>query len=427
MSLKKNLKWSSIGVIFRYIFQTASIIILARLLTPEEFGIVSSALIVVNFLVVLSQLGSCQLVVTSEKIHYNKILFHALIFSLTLSILFLMLILFYANNISYFITDTNIGVYISIASLIIIPKSIAVVFEGVLIRNSDFKYLAYLNILTYVLGYFFVALILSYNDFGAMSLIIASITQAFIFLLLIFHRAYTKFDLYFEKNLSLMKNSFNVAFSVSSTQLLSNTTSQIDNIIVSKFLGLEVLGIYTRAYQLTVIPCNLIGQVINRSFLQYFSSGSGQAKKNNVIKMSLIFSFFFSAFFVVSFNIFDDEIVFLLLGEAWGDVTYPLTILSLTIFPRMLYKIAEPILFSSGNANRMAVYSLVYLLVVALLSLYLVPYGMAGVSIGVLAGTIIYGMLAFHKVSKLNNQILKYYIITIIFHFLLAFWVLAYV
>nr|WP_269136963.1 oligosaccharide flippase family protein [Vibrio cincinnatiensis] len=425
--MKKNLKWSSIGVVFRYILQTISIIILARLLTPEEFGIVSSSLIVVNFLVILSQLGSCQLVVTSDKRHYNKILFHAMMFSLTLSILFFFTILFYANKISYFITDSNIGFYISIASLIIIPKSIAVVIEGVLIRNSDFKYLAYLNILTYVFGYFLVAIILSFNDFGAMSLIIASITQAIIFLILALHRAYTKFDLYFEKNFALMKNSFNVAFSVSSTQLLSNTTSQIDNIIVSKFLGLEVLGIYTRAYQLTVIPCNLIGQVINRSFLHYFSSGSVQERKNNVIQISLILSFLFSSFLVITFNIFDDKIVFLLLGEAWGDVVYPLTILSLTIFPRMLYKIAEPILFSSGNANRMAVYSLVYLLVVALLSLYLVPYGMTGVSIGVLVGTIIYGMLAFHKVSKRNNQILKCYVITIVFHFLLAFLVLAYV
>ncbi|WP_323159430.1 oligosaccharide flippase family protein, partial [Pseudomonas marginalis] len=88
------------------------------------------------------------------------------------------------------------------------------------------------------------------------------ILQPAIYFILVLKKCYhlrMKLRISFENYFETLKK----AVSISYIQIISNVSGQVDNFIVSRYLGIEKLGFYTRAYQLMIVPCNLIGQIIN--------------------------------------------------------------------------------------------------------------------------------------------------------------------
>lgn len=426
MSFKNNMKWSGIGTVARYLFQSASIVVLSRILTAEDFGIVSSALIIITFLSVISQLGACQLIVTSEKNDLANAIFHSLIFCSSISIIFLIITVSYSNEISSFISNgEDISVYISFLAISLIPKSISVVFEGVLIRNSNFKFIAISNAISFILGYFLTATFLSMKDYGPWALIWANNIQAIIYMFMLIKKANVT-KLMKSPTLDNIGSNLIKATYISYSQVLSNITSQIDNFIVSKYLGLTSLGIYTRSYQLMVVPCNFIGQTINRVFLFHFSN-ENESKSNDVLVKSLYSNFFVSVTVSLILFLYGEYIVRIILGEGWSAVSDPLLILCLSIYPRMLYKIAEPILISRHRTKLMALLSTLYSLLMLILVFLSIRDGLIGVSKAVLLATMIYGLISFYFVVKFDDNIKNRFVLISILYISFCFGAISYV
>ncbi|UNH38214.1 oligosaccharide flippase family protein [Moellerella wisconsensis] len=423
MSFKKNLKWSIIGTLFRYIAQSLSIIILARLLTPDEFGLISSSLLLINFVSIIAQLGGCQLVITAPEKKINIILFQSIFTCTLISIIATLLIYVYSGKIYNLFTTVDISSYISVLVWSLLLKGITVSFEGYLLRNSLFKSIAIYDSTSFIFGYFLPSVILAVLNYGVWSLIIATILQPAIYFILVLKKCYhlrMKLRISFENYFETLKK----AVSISYIQIISNVSGQVDNFIVSRYLGIEKLGFYTRAYQLMIVPCNLIGQIINRVFLKKFSNIDNESSQTIIIEKSIFLNFIFSMFINIALISFGHEIIKMLLGSGWESLVQILIILSFSIYPRIFYKISEPILIAKNRSYVISKMVTIQMILMCTTTYIAIKYGLIGISLAVLFSSYIYGFMCAIILLAKEKKIIKHFFIQITLNLSLLTWYL---
>ncbi|WP_272680165.1 oligosaccharide flippase family protein [Providencia sp. PROV032] len=423
MSLKKNLKWSLIGTLFRYIAQSLSIIILARLLTPYEFGVISSSLLLINFLSIIAQLGGCQLVITASEKKIDIILFQSIFTCSLISIFFALLIYIYSGDVYTFFTSENISYYISALTISLLFKGVVVSFEGYILRHSMFKSIAIYDSISFTLGYFIPAVILAILNYGAWSLVIATILQPIVYFALVVKKCF-EINMKLKISFDNYSNTLARAFSISYIQIVSNISGQVDNFMVSKYLGIEKLGFYTRAYQLMIVPCNLVGQIINKAFLKNFSIEQNYSSQKNIIEKSILINFIVSFFINITLIFFGHEIISIVLGNEWSSLVTVLTILSFSIYPRMIYKISEPILIAKNKSFLMSKMVTLQMILMSITIYCCLSYGLIGVSLAVLFSSYIYGLLCAISLFEREKKLILYLTLQITLNFLLLTWFL---
>ena len=102
MALLGNIKWSAIGVLTRYSLQTASILVLSRLLSPDEFGQVAAVMIVMSLALVVSQLGMGQLISSCNETEVNRKFSQSLIISPSIALIVILSIYSSSDSIAQF-------------------------------------------------------------------------------------------------------------------------------------------------------------------------------------------------------------------------------------------------------------------------------------------------------------------------------------
>ena len=141
--------------------------------------------------------------------------------------------------------------------------------EALLQRNLSFRALDIIRFTSYVLGYGVVAVSLSFAGFGVWSLAIATVAE--VLLRVVLAVALQPHS----KSLSLhresLKEILRLGGGLTISRFLNELATQGDYILVGRFLGSQMLGIYNRSYQLAHIPVSLIGQAISRVLFTSFS------------------------------------------------------------------------------------------------------------------------------------------------------------
>jgi PST family polysaccharide transporter len=414
MALLGNIKWSAIGVLTRYSLQTASILVLSRLLSPDEFGQVAAVMIVMSLALVVSQLGMGQLISSCNETEVNRKFSQSLIISPSIALIVILSIYSSSDSIAQFF---KIGDSLLLNSLLlsILIRSIYAPLEGLFVHYYKFSSIAKVDFISYLFGYFVVSISLSYNGYGSYSIILANIFQSLIALIAItvmFLKINFQFDFSFSPKEFLA--TFKRALTISYSQLLSGFAAQVDNFFVNLYLGLGQLGIYTRAYQLMVVPCNFSGQILNRVIISRFSKDPEDYQ--GIIRYGLWLTLLLSTFISFAISFFGLPFVGFLLGDGWDLVHIPLLILSFSIFPRMVYKIVEPVLIAKKLESKLIISLKIYCICLVLSCFLLKGYGLSGVSLGVLLSTHIYGgvsvynMVAIYpnlKTSAVGTQLLS--------------------
>lgn len=94
MNFLNNVRWVSISQCVKVICQLLGLIVFARYLTPQEIGLMSITLVVVNFVNILRDMGSSAAIIQKEEIDET---FKSSVFIMNVVVGFALAILFYAS------------------------------------------------------------------------------------------------------------------------------------------------------------------------------------------------------------------------------------------------------------------------------------------------------------------------------------------
>src|SRR5699024_10627924 len=91
---------------------------------------------------------------------------------------------------------------------------------------------------------------------------------------------------------------------------------QADNLVVGKWLGSSALGLYSRAYQLMVMPANLFGQVMDKVLFPVMSKIQDEKEKlTQSFKIGITAVAFFTIPVGIMIALLSHEIVIILFGR----------------------------------------------------------------------------------------------------------------
>ncbi len=124
---KKNLKqtavngfsWMLVGTVGQNLLQFATLIILARLITPSEFGVVTIAMLIIGFLKIFSELGVGPAIVQKKELS-NEHIKTANTLALLLGILLSICLYFSASIIASFFNMEKLEYVIVVLSFMVV-------------------------------------------------------------------------------------------------------------------------------------------------------------------------------------------------------------------------------------------------------------------------------------------------------------------
>ncbi|PSW21202.1 hypothetical protein C9I98_04415 [Photobacterium sanctipauli] len=327
----KSTAWNVIIKWSEHIIALLSIIILSRILTPYDFGIVSIATLVTIFFEIFSRLGTEEYLIKKKDLEIKDINS-----AWTLQILFKIVVslsIFYSSYIAPdFFNEPKIDLVLKVLAIVPLLSGLTNIDLIIQKRNLEFEYIAkslsYSKLLSFVVTILVAAIFQSYWAF-----IIGTITyHAF---LLIF--SYTFFEYRPKLNIESLYKQWSFTKWTLLKGVVNYINGKIDQILITKFLNTSTLGSYTLSMRLIETPSSaLISPLTSAAFPGVASVKSNKDLFLDKINKVLFIIIIFTLPLVTVLTLYSKEIVQILLGsgEKWSLVVdiisllFPLLVLS---------------------------------------------------------------------------------------------------
>ena len=369
--------------LFGQLASLALIMILARLLTPNDFGIVAVAQVLLSFSQVAVRFGIGAYLVHVQVLT-DRIAGTAQTLMLVLAFVISALLLVMSDFVSEVLAVPELVELMPVIVGIFLISAAMNPSASLLARDMDFKFLSLIGIFSHIFGYGLVAVLLAAHGYGYWAMIIGTLVQALIRGGLLFWRAPVWPN--FWPQLAELKSMLGFGSGVFVAQLMSLTALQVDNLIISSGAGTSALGFYSRAYGLMEISNKLIGSVFREVLFSGFAKKRREGGANDSQELFLtshaVASLIITPVAILSF-VFSEQLIFIIYGEGWGDAVPVLEVLSLSMFLRVAHKVSGSFLLAEGAIRSLIFRTLIYAVLVAFGAWIGLTWGLSGVAVGV--------------------------------------------
>jgi len=175
--------WNILDNIINKVINVLCFIILARLLLPEDFGIIGMLMIFISFSKTFVDSGLSKALIRKENCtyeDYNTVLY----FNILLGIFFYILIYFFSPFFSIFFDVPKLESYARVVSIVIVIGSFTIVQQTMLTKAMNFKVQAVISFIANTVSGV-LAIYLAFKGYGVWSLIWRMVVLQFIFSLLL--------------------------------------------------------------------------------------------------------------------------------------------------------------------------------------------------------------------------------------------------
>lgn len=335
--LFKGVFWSAVEKYSGLVISIVISMVLARLLSPKEYGVVAIATVIIVFLQMFCTMGIGPAIIQRKDLSEQDL---NSIFTFSLSIGTVLSTLFFCSSwaIAAFYDNPQLVPVCQILSVALLAASANMVPSALMNRDKRFKENARRN-LTFQIICGAASVIAAFKGAGVYALLISPvITPIGIF---IWNRQYYKVRIDWSYNLEPIKR----IFSFTSYQFLSEFVNyfsrNLDKLIIGKFLSVDALGVYEKSYRLMQLPLQNVSGVISPVLQPILRDLDGDKtelghKFAKVIRLIATISFPMGTilFFMSS------ECIHLFYGDKWDAAIPVFRILALSIPLQMTMSIS---------------------------------------------------------------------------------------
>ncbi len=233
-------------------------VILARLLTPQDYGLIGMVAVVTGFVSIFKDMGLSMATIQKEEINADQIstLFWI---NVALSVAVMILTSAIAPAVAWFYGESRLTLITIGFAAGFLFGGLTVQHEALLRRQMRFTALAILEIGSLIVG-IVVAVALAWNGARYWALVANQLTQALVYatgiwIVCDWRPGWPARSLGLRPMLSFGSNltGFNV---------INYFARNVDNMLIGKFWGSWQLGLYAKAYQLLLLPIDQINSPI---------------------------------------------------------------------------------------------------------------------------------------------------------------------
>ncbi len=322
----RGLRWSVFNNLVARIVSVASGIVMARLLVPEDFGVYAVALLVINILFGLNDLGLLLAVV-----RWPGDLRVAARTGMTLatgnSLLLYGVVFMAAGPFAEFMGSPQAAGVLRLLCLTIVIDGLTTVPHGLLIRDFHQNRLAKSEFAAMPVGVS-VGIGLALAGAGPWALAGAYLAGNVVTAIVIFMQSPMRVVPGFDR--SAAKWMLAYGGPLAATSLLEYILLNADYLIVGRVLGAVALGLYLLAYNISNWPVAIISDAVRRVSIAGFAKleNEGEALKES-FRTTFRIMVTVSLAFVIVLAVLAEDVVRILYGEKWAGAAQVLTYLAI--------------------------------------------------------------------------------------------------
>ncbi len=358
-------------------------IVLARLLTPSDFGLIGMVAPAAALVAMTQDLGVGQAIVQRKTVTSAQI---SALFFLTLgaSMVLAALLALAAPLLADFYGDDRIVAVTLGFSTLLVLWMLQSQPSAILARRMQFVSIASIEISSTLIG-FFAAVYIAYvyQTYWAIfiqMLVTAVVNVAGIWIAARWVPTRPSFQGAFKEIMGL-------GAGISGSAFLNYLAQNIDKVLIGKFYGQETLGLYDRSYKLLLMPITQVASPLGRVFVPILSRLAGDGPRYRQVyteAVTLMLSVTHPAVLVVL--IFAEDVFRTLLGEHWVPAAPIFQWLGLCALHQVMLPTAGWLLFSQGRGGDIFRVGVIDSVVVVTAILVGLSWGAVGVAIALVIG-----------------------------------------
>ncbi len=352
MSLKKKavkgFAWNMLEGTGTQIISFIVFLVLARILDPEDFGLVAMATISLAFFRIFKEFGFAAAIVQREDLktgHIDTAFWTDILVNGTM----MAITFFSAKWVANLYNEPRLEVILQVLSLLFFTAAFSQVQSAILRRNLDFKTLAIRTLAAEVIGGI-TAISCALSGWGVWSLVVKSLTSSFVGTLILWGLSNWRPGLKISKDYFM--DLFGFSINMFAANIVNFFGSKSDSFFIGYFLGSVNLGYYTIAQRLILLLTEFLGGAVNKVAWPIFARLQDNPEKirSGFYSASQILALIVMPIFLGIFAVAED-LVPLMFGSQWDKSIPILKILVFVGIINSMNKMYDSIIVSMGRSG----------------------------------------------------------------------------
>ena len=312
-----GIKWSTISLIGRQGTQFITGIILARLLSPDDFGLLGMALVVTGFVNVFKDLGTSAALIRQKDLT-DELLTSLFGINVVFGLIVTIFIFVVSPLIGFFFLDDRVVLVLQVISFSFVISSLSILQKALFERALHFQPLAIIEISASLAGSV-VGICLALNGLGVWSLVFQTLATSLTTTILLWILGPTRFDFFIK--LEELRKIRRFSLNLIGFNTLNYFCRNADNILVGRFLGAQLLGFYSIGYTIFQTTTNFITGIVGRVLYPVYSLMQDDNKIFTETYLSITKNIAFFTFPLMTGEfILARPMILALYGDKWAPV-----------------------------------------------------------------------------------------------------------
>lgn len=413
MTLKTNaisgVMWTALSTVAITVIQLAQLAILARFLSPRDFGLMAIMMVVIGFSQAFMDMGISNALIHRQHITQTQL---SSLYWLNIgSGLALTIIIFaVAPLVALFYAEPRIAELMMVLSSVFVIVAIGNQYRILCQKELQFSRMAKIEVTATVFS-FTVAVYSAVSGFGVYALVFAMLTQAFVssamFLYVGLREHHRPAFVYKHSEL---EGFYSFGLYQMGERAINYISANIDKLIIGKIIGMQTVGFYDMAWRLIIFPLQKINPIVNKvAFPVYAKVQNDSAALNryyafNVKALSMV-----TVPLLAFLSFFSHDVVFVVFGPGWDRTASLVTVLAFVGILKALGNPGGAIVLAVGRADIGFYWNLAWAAVVSLM-LFVMLYFIPQVEVAaytLLALSLTVGMFWHYIIAKVSQ--IKYW------------------
>lgn len=344
-------QWTTVGTAAVTTLQLIKLAVLARFLSPEEFGLMAIVMVVVGFSQAFSDMGISNAIIHRQEITAIQLssLYWLNIFS---GMVLTGIVIALAPLVAIFYDRPDLQLLTTVIAAVFLITAIGQQFRILCQKHMRFGTIAGITTAAELVSTG-VAIYLAWRGFGVWALVfsvlIAAALNAAGFLSVGLFRHHRPLLIYRHDEL---KGFFSFALYQMGERSINYISANIDKILIGRMVGMGAVGFYNLAWQLIIFPLSRINPIVNMvAFPAYAKLQADPSRRERYYAASVKLLSLITIPLLVFLFFYADQIVLLAFGPGWGQTGSLVQILAIVGVAKALGNPGGALILSMGRAD----------------------------------------------------------------------------
>lgn len=346
----RSVKWTTLTTVGNVLLQLGQMIVLAHLLSPEEFGLMAMVLVVIRILTPLMQAGFSQAIIQDQTVDQDQLsTLYWLNLLLGLGTFGLLALL--APKIGLFFQEEGLTSLLRWSGVAFLILPLGLQYQALFAKKLQFDRLATIQLSGH-LAEFALSVVAALKGAGVYALIIGFLGRVTINSILSIGLGYRLHRPGWVLQIGRVRSLVRFGAFEAANQMANLVSAQVDKLIIGRLLGAELLGLYSIAWELIILPIARINPVITRvAFPVYARLQNDPVTLNRYYTQSVSVLMLFNIPVLLGIGLVAEEFLYLFYGPQWVAAGTTLSILAVTGIAKAMGNPGGGILLARGRSD----------------------------------------------------------------------------